>query len=58
MDVIAMVMEVMDIVKDQSCNALDRRDSEGDRHCYRIKAAMYVIDAIAMVMDIVIGFKL
>ena len=57
-DVIAMVMEVMDIIKDQSCNACDRRDSNGDGQCYRFKAVMYVIDVMAMVMDIVIGLKL
>ena len=57
-DVIAMVMEVMDLVKDQSCNASDRRDNDGDGPFYRIKAVMYVIDVMAMVMDIVIGLKL
>ena len=36
----------------------DRRDGEGDGHCYRIEAVMHVIDAMAMFMIIVIGYKL
>ena len=40
------------------CNICDRRDGDGDVHCYRIKALMHVLDVIAMVMDIAIGLKL
>ena len=39
----------------------DRRDGDGDEHCYRIEAVMHVIDVMAMVMvvmDIVKGSKL
>ena len=60
-EVMAMMMEVMDIVLVRSCNAGDRRDGDGDGHCYRIEAVMHVIDGIAMVMevtDILIGLKL
>ena len=46
---------------DRNCNACDRCECDGDGsdgHCYRIQAVIYVIDVIAMVMDIVIGDKL
>ena len=29
-----------------------------DEHCYRIESVVYVINVMAMVVDIVIGFKL
>ena len=60
----AMVMEVMDIVKDRSCNACDKRDRDRDGsegHCYRTEAVIHVMNVLAMmieVMDIVIGSKL
>ena len=38
--------------------AYDRRDGNGDGHCYRISAVMQMIDMIAMVMDIVVGLNL
>ena len=41
--------------------ARDRRDGDGDGskgHCYKIEAVMHVIDEMAMVLDIVIEFKL
>ena len=38
--------------------ACDRRDYDGDGHCYMIEAVIHVIDVIAMVMDIAIGLKL
>ena len=50
-EVRAIVMEVMDIVIGLGCNACDRRDGYGDRHCYRIEAVMHVIDVMAMLMD-------
>ena len=37
--------------------AYDRRDGHGDGHSFRIESVMYVIDVMAMVMDIVIGLK-
>ena len=40
--------------------AYDRRDGDGDGHCYRSEFAMHLIDVMAMVvevMDIVIRFK-
>ena len=43
---------------DCSCNACDRRDGDGDGRSYRIEVVMHVIDVMAMVMDIVIGWKL
>ena len=43
---------------DRSCNTCDRRDGDGDRHCFRIEAVMHVIDVMAMVIDIVVGLKL
>ena len=39
----------------------DRRDCDGDGHCYMIESVMDVIDVMAMVMevmDIVIAMKL
>ena len=39
----------------------DRRDGNDEGHCYRIEAVMYVINVMAIVMevmDIVIGLKL
>ena len=57
-DVMVMVMEVMDIVIGLKFNTCDRRDCDGDGHCYRFEAVMHVIDVMAMVMDIVIGLKL
>ena len=60
-DVMAMVMEVMNIVIGLKFNTCDRRDCDGDGHCYRIEAVMHMIDGIAMVMevtDIVLGLKL
>ena len=38
--------------------AYDRRDGNGDGHCYRIESVMFVIDLMAMVMDIVIKLRL
>ena len=41
--------------------AYDRRDGDGDGHCYRIEAVMHVVDVMAMVMEVidnVIGSKL
>ena len=55
------MIEMMDLVMDRNYNACDRRDSDGDGsdgHCYRIEAVIYVIEVMAIVMDIVIGFKL
>ena len=46
---------------DRTCNACDRRNGDGDGHCYRIKAVMHVINVMAMVMevlDIVVRLKL
>ena len=60
-DVRATVMEVMDIVIGLGCYACDRREGDGDGHCYRIEVVIHVINGIAMVMevtDIVIGLKL
>ena len=60
-EVMAMMIEMMDVVLGRSCNACDRRDGDSDGHCYRIEAVMHVIDRIAMVMevtDIVIELKL
>ena len=45
------------MLENRSCNPCDRRDGEGDGHCYRIEAVMHLIDVMAMlmaVMDIVI----
>ena len=39
----------------------DRRDGvvdSSDGHCYRIQRLIYVIDVMAMIMDIIIGLKL
>ena len=38
--------------------AYDRRDGHGDGHCYRIQAVMFMINTIAMVLDIVVGMNL
>ena len=57
-DVMAMLMEVMEVVIGLNRSACDRLDCNGDGHCYRIETVMHVIDVIAMVMDIVIGLKL
>ena len=57
-DVIAKIMEVMDIVIGSRCNENERRDGDGDGACYRIEALMHVIDLLTMVMDFVIGKKL
>ena len=38
--------------------AYDKRDCDGDVHCYRIESVMHVIDVMAMVMDIVVRLKL
>ena len=41
--------------------ACDRRDGDGDGHCYRIEAVIHAREVMAMVMevkDIVIGLKL
>ena len=40
--------------------AYDRRDGDGDGHCYKIEVGMHLIDVMAKVvevMDIVIRFK-
>ena len=37
---------------DRSSNAYDRRDGDGDGHCYRIEALGHVIDVMAMVMEL------
>ena len=37
---------------DRSSNAYDRRDGDGDGHCFRIEAVMHVIDVMAMVMEV------
>ena len=55
-DVMAMVMDI--VIGSKALKLSDRRDGDGDGHCYRIEAVMHVIDVLAMVMDIVIGFKL
>ena len=60
-EVMAMMKEVMDYVLVRSCNAGDRRDGDGDGHCYRIEAVIHVIDVMVMVMeviDIILGSKL
>ena len=64
-DVMAMAMEVMDIVFcDEGDNDCVRSNGDGDgrdRHCYRIETVKHVIDLMTMVMevmDIVIGSKL
>ena len=61
-DVMAMAMEVMDIVFcDEGDNDCVRCNGDGDGsdgHCYRIETVMHVINVMAMVMDIVIGLKL
>ena len=60
-DVIVIVMEVMDIVYNRSCNASDRRDGDGKEHFCRIEVLMHVIDVKAIVMevmDLVIRSKL
>ena len=38
--------------------AYDRRDGHGDGHCCMIESEKHVIDVMAIVTDIVIGFKL
>ena len=64
-DVMAMAMEVMDIVFcDKGDNYCVRSNGDGDGsdgHCYRIETVMHVIDVMAMVMevmDFIIGLKL
>ena len=49
---------VRDIVIRLSCDTCNRRDGDGDGHCYRIEAVMHEIDVMVMVMEIVIGLKL
>ena len=34
--------------------ACDRRDCDGDGHCYRIEGVMHVIDVMAMVMEVLV----
>ena len=46
------------MLKDGSCNTCEGRDDDGKEHCYRIEAVMHVIDAMAMVIDIVMVFLL
>ena len=60
-DVMAMLMEVMEVVLGLNRIACERRDGDGDGHSDRIEAVMHVIDVMAMVievMDLVIGSKL
>ena len=60
-NVIAMVMDIMDIVKRLKVYYIDIRDGHGDGSdglCYKIEAVMHVIDVMALVMDLVIGLKL
>ena len=64
-DVIAMAMEVMDLVfcdeGDNDCVRCNGVGDGSDRHCYRIETVMHVIDVNEMVMevmDIVLGLRL
>ena len=43
------------MLKDRSSHACDRRDADGDGHCFWIEAVIHVIDVMAMVIDIVKG---
>ena len=36
------------MLKDRSCNGCDRRDGDGDGHCYMIEAVLHEKDVIAM----------
>ena len=56
-NVMAMLMEVMEVVTGNR-SACDRRDGDGNGHCYRIETVMHVIDVMTFVMDIVIGLEL
>ena len=50
-----MVMTmVMDIVRRFKIKTCERRDGNGDGHCYRVEAVWLMIDVMAMVMDIVV----
>ena len=49
---------VMNTVIGLKLNACDRRDGDGDGHCYKIEAVMQVINVMPMVIDIVIRLKL
>ena len=57
-NVMAMLMEVMEVVIGLNRSACDTRDGDGNGHCYRIEAVMHVIEVMAFVMDIVIGLEL
>ena len=64
-DVMAMAMEVMDIVfcneGDNDCVSCKGDGDGSDGHCYRNETVMHVNDVMAMVMevmDIFIGMKL
>ena len=57
-DVMAMLMEVMEVVIGLNRSACDKLDCDGDGQCYRIETVMHVIDVMTMVLDIVIGLKL
>ena len=53
-----MMAIFIDSVSHRNCKTCDRRDGHGDEHCYRIEAAIPLIDVMAMVMDTLTGYKL
>ena len=61
MHVIDMMAMVMNSVIGWKLYYKEKCDGDGDGHCYRIQAVIYVlyiIDVMTMVMDIVIGLKM
>ena len=46
MHVIDVMAMVMDIVIGLSCNPCDRRDGDGNGHCYRIETVNHVIEVM------------
>ena len=53
-----MMAIFIDTVSHRNCKTCDRRDGHGEGDCYRIEAALPLIDVMAMVMDILTGLKL
>ena len=51
--VMAMVVEVnAHCYWIEACSACDRRDGDGDRHCFTIEAVIHVLDVMAIVMEV------
>ena len=47
-NVMAMLMEVMEVVIGLNRSACNRRDGDCNGHCYRIEAVMHVIDVMLL----------